>query len=112
MKRTLLIILFVAILAAMLAVTIRASLDRGIFESGSELMAYPWFHATLVDAYLGFLTFYVWVAYKETGVVGRLLWLLAIMALGNIAMSIYVLLQLWQWDEQDGPQALLLRKGS
>jgi hypothetical protein len=53
-----------------------------------------WTTATMLDAYFGFTTFYVWVFYKERGWVARVLWFLAIMALGNMAMSSYVLLQL------------------
>ena len=54
----------------------------------------PWFRATLVDAYCGFLTFFVWVAYNEHTMWRRGLWFVLIMTLGNIAMSVYVLIQL------------------
>ncbi len=56
--------LFVAILVTMLVATIAAARDRSMFEAGGELLKYPWFVATLIDAYFGFLTFFVWVAYK------------------------------------------------
>jgi hypothetical protein len=36
----------------------------------------------------------VWVLWKETRALPRVLWFVAIMALGNIAMSAYVLRQL------------------
>lgn len=100
--------LFAAILAAMIAVTTWASLDRSVFEAGN-LLDDPWGVATLFDAYMGFLTFYVWVAYKERGVAGRLLWFVLIMALGNIAMSAYVLLQLFRLPKGATFEALLLR---
>ena len=85
---------FGLILLAMLAVTTWASLDRSILKVGPELLSDPWFHATLCDAYCGFLTFYVWVYVKERGWPGRLGWLIGILLLGNIAMSIYVLVQI------------------
>jgi hypothetical protein len=50
--------------------------------------------ATLLDAYLGFFIFYVWVAYKERAASTRILWFLLIMGLGNMAKAFYVLLQL------------------
>ena len=112
MKKALLVVLFLTILVGMLAVTIRASMNRSIFEVGSELTSDVWFQATLVDAYFGFLTFYAWVAYKEPSNIYRALWLLAILTLGNIAMSIYMLLQLWNWNEMEGVESLLLRKSS
>lgn len=112
MVRTVLIFVFGGILVAMLTVTTYASLDRSIFDAGSELMSDAWFHATLADAYFGFLTFYVWVAYKEAELWRKFVWFLLIMTLGNIAMSVYVLIQLWHWDARQGIEALLLRADS
>jgi hypothetical protein len=76
---------------------------------GPELLSDPWFHATLADAYFGFITFYVWVFYKERTWVGRIVWFVLIMTLGNIAMSIYMLLQLWRLPRGAGFPELLLR---
>jgi membrane protease YdiL (CAAX protease family) len=101
-------LLFAAILVAMLAVTTWASLDRSVFEAGN-LLDDPWGVATLADAYMGFLTFYAWVAYKERGVAGRVLWFVLIMGLGNIAMSAYVLLQLFRLPPGATVETLLLR---
>lgn len=110
MARILLIAMFGCILAAMIAVTTYASFDRSILNVGSQLTSDPWFHATLADAYFGFLTFFVWVAYKETTVWKRVVWFVLIMTLGNIAMSIYVLMQLWRWDSERGLTSLLCRE--
>lgn len=85
---------FGLILLSMLAVTTWATLDRSILNVGPELLSDPWFHATLCDAYCGFLTFYVWVYVKERSWLCRIGWLVGILLLGNIAMSIYVLLQI------------------
>ena len=76
---------FYAVLAAMIAVTVTASLERGVFTALADLWSDAWFRATLADAYFGFLTFYCWVAYREEGWIGRIVWLLAILCLGNIA---------------------------
>ena len=112
MARRLLVLFFATILIAMLAVTTYASLDRSILAVGRQLTSDPWFHATLADAYFGFLTFYVWVAYKERAVWLKVLWFVLIMALGNIAMAIYVLIQLARWDSERGIEGLLLRTES
>jgi hypothetical protein len=66
-----------------------------------------WTIATLIDAYYGFITFYVWVLWKETRAWPRMGWFLAIMLLGNIAMSLYVLRQLAKLTPADGMPALL-----
>ncbi|MBD13875.1 MAG: hypothetical protein CMJ72_01775 [Planctomycetaceae bacterium] len=110
MTRTFLVLLFLLILVAMLAITAYASLNRSIFSVGPELTSDPWFQATLADAYFGFLTFYIWVAYKERAVWQKLLWFVLIMALGNIAMAIYVLIQLRRWDHSGGIERLLIRQ--
>lgn len=87
-------LLFVLILVSMIGVTTWASLDRDIFTAGSELIKDRWFIATLMDAYFGFLTFFVWVAWREVTMTRRLVWFVLIMCLGNIAMSAYVIWQL------------------
>lgn len=99
-------LLFLAILAAMLWVTLTASFERGIFEAAEALWPDAWFRATLADAYFGFLTVYVWVAYKERTWLARSLWLVAFLALGNIAISIYVLIQLFKSSRGDAGGSL------
>jgi hypothetical protein len=58
------------------------------------------------------LTFYVWVFYKEPRWAPRLLWFVAIMALGNIAMSAYMLLQLFRLRPDQEVSAMLVRNRS
>ena len=104
----LLISLCLAVIACMTCITVAASLDRGVLDAGRGLWPDPWFVATLMDAYFGFLTFFVWVASKEQSWVIRGTWFVAIMLLGNFAMSGYVIWQLskmknFSWE------ALLLR---
>ena len=110
MSRTILTLVFATILIVMLAVTTYASLDRSVLKVGSDLTSDRWFQATLADAYFGFITFYVWVFYKERGPLFRVIWFVLIMTLGNIAMSIYVLIQLWTWDSMTGMEGILLRR--
>ena len=105
--RLLLGIIFSVYLLTMLAMTIRASLACSILEVPAVVLEDAWFQATLTDAYLGFLTFYVWVAYRESTWLGRSVWLLLILTLGNMAMSAYVLVRLWRLPP-DAPLANLL----
>ncbi len=107
--RMLLFVLFASILVAMLGVTTYASLDCSILNVSSDLTSDPWFHATLADAYFGFLTFYVWVFYKERTALRRFVWFLLIMLLGNIAMACYVLWQLSRWRTGVKLDSILLR---
>ncbi len=89
-------LLFIVVIASMLAVTTWASLHTPLFSLPREVWTNPWFIATLLDAYWAFITFYVWVAWKEQSAVARILWLPAILALGNLAMAAYMLAQLFQ----------------
>ena len=103
-------ILFLLILLSMLAVTTVASLDRGIFEAGAELWPDPWFRATLADAYFGFIAVYLWIAWRERTTARRIVWFVLVMALGNIAIAIYVLLRLARLPEGATFRDLLLRE--
>ena len=107
---TFLKILFFTILLCMLVVTITASLEKGILEAGKELWPDLWFRATLVDAYFGFITFYLWVAYKERGIFAKMLWFLFIMSFGNIAMAIYVLIKLFKLPPNAAIETLLVSR--
>lgn len=102
-------ILFSLILLAMLAVTTVASLDRGVIEAGADLWSDPWFRATLADAYFGFIAVYVWIAYKERTWGRRILWFVLLMALGNIAIAVYLLIQLHRLPSAARMEDLLLR---
>ena len=108
--RVFLIVLFGSFLVAMIAVTTYASLDRSILNVPATLTSEPWFHATLADAYIGFLTIYVWVAFRERGIWRKIVWFVLIMLLGNIAISIYVLIQLALLKNGEGLSHLLLAK--
>ncbi|MEQ8786302.1 MAG: DUF1475 family protein [Pirellulaceae bacterium] len=110
MMRLVLIAVFLAIEVAMIGMTTWASFDRAVWNVRGEVLADRWFQATLLDAYLAFLTFYLWVFYKEPTILRRTVWFVLIMALGNMAMAAYVLVQLIRWRDSEGFAALLLRR--
>ena len=60
-------LLFGTILVTMIGVTSWASLRQPVWQWGGLTQAPDngWAIATLCDAYFGFVTFYVWLAYKE-----------------------------------------------
>ena len=107
----LLISLCIVVITCMTWITVVASLDRNVLQAGNGLWPDPWFIATLMDAYFGFLTFFAWVAYKEKSLLPCSAWLVAILLLGNFAMSGYILLQLSKMDAFTW-EALLLRHKS
>ena len=108
MSRTRVTAIFSVILLSMLAVTTWASLDRSLFKAAFELWPDRWFQATLLDAYCGFLTFFVWVAWRERSWPRSVVWFIAIVVLGNIAMSLYVLVQIQRMGASFSMEGLLL----
>lgn len=87
--------LFILILVSMVMVAGWASLACPLFAIPSAVLAHPWFITTLMDAYWAFITFFVWVAWKERGGLARVLWFMAVVLLGNMAMAAYFLRELW-----------------
>jgi len=107
-------ILFGFILVSLTTYNLWVSTQQPVWEWGG-LTTRPdnlWTIATLIDAYYGFITFYVWVLWKETRALPRVLWFLAIMLLGNIAMSIYVLRQLARLAPDDAMSTLLAARNA
>jgi hypothetical protein len=102
--------LFILVLLSMLAVTSWASLHVSVLKIPREVLHHPWFIATLVDAYWAFITFYVWAAWKECSLAARIRWFVAIIALGNIAMAIYLLRELFRVPADSGVGAVFTQR--
>lgn len=106
--KTALKILFSCILLSLLVCSILAGVRQPILQWGG--LHGPdryWTIATLMDAYCGFLTFYVWVFFKEPHGLPRVAWFIGIMLLGNMAMSAYVLVQLARLSPDQDASAIL-----
>jgi hypothetical protein len=99
--------LFIVIVLSMLWVTSWASMHCPLFAIPHDVATHPWFIATLFDAYWGFVTFFVWVAFKQTSWLAKIAWFIAIILLGNIAMSAYWLGELFR-TRRDGRIADIL----
>jgi hypothetical protein len=114
MNKNTLRLLFGFIFLSLLAYTSWASTLQPVWE-WQGLVTPPdnaWTIATLIDAYYGFVTFYVWVFYKEPRALPRVGWFVAIMLAGNMAMSAYVLLQLAKLRADEPAESILLRRNA
>jgi hypothetical protein len=102
--------------AALLLVSIWATTQVSIVPVIADLWAHPgggsnpWLVATLFDANFGFLWFWLWAQYKESSWVARIAWLVAFLALGNMGMAAYMLLQLHRLPPGATIDDLLLRR--
>lgn len=105
-------IIFFCILLSLLICTVWAASQQSVLAwGGLRGPDGPWTIATLMDAYCGFLTFYVWVFFKESRASARIAWFAGIMLLGNMAMSVYVLLQLARLRRGEEVSAILIPSG-
>lgn len=108
--KLLLKLLFLAIFTYMITMTLTIQGYKSITLAGGEFdwVKSPWAIATLFDAYFGFIAFWVWVCFKERTIALRILWFILIMTLGNIAISGYMLIQLFRL-KKDEPVAAIWR---
>jgi hypothetical protein len=100
-------LLFLAIMLSVIGVNVWAGRQLSVFDSWPGFQANPWAMATLLDAYCAFLAFYVWVAWRERTLAGRIAWFVLIMGLGSITMALYVLVALARVRPGDSPWAAL-----
>lgn len=101
---------FASIVVAMLGVTSWASIQVTLWETPRAVATHPWFIATLFDTYFGFLTFWLWLAWRERSAIRSTAWLVAILLLGNIAMATYVLIQLFRLPTTASVDQLFTRR--
>jgi hypothetical protein len=107
--KTILRLLFGFILVSLFLFTSYASTKQPVWQwtgltNGDDKW---WTAATLIDAYYGFITFFVWVCFKERRWLPRVIWFVAIMLLGNMAMASYVLIQLARLRPEQPATAIL-----
>ena len=94
--------LFLAVLLGMLALIAWASSQCALFDIPREVATHPWFITTLADAYLAFIAFWVWLAWKEGTVAARVLWLFTILLWGNPAIAVYMLAEIARARREGG----------
>lgn len=68
-------------------------LTGDFFAQGSVLMGLVWGQMSLVDLYVGFLLVYVWIFYKETKILPRIVWALLLIVTGSLATALYILIE-------------------
>lgn len=110
MKISNLKLIFALVFVTILGATSWASSILPFYKTPQSLVTHPWFIATLVDTYLAFFTYWLWVAYKERTVLGRVVWLVLIFALGNMAMAAYALITLFRLPANASIEDFLLRR--
>jgi hypothetical protein len=80
---------------AMTAALLNGFIVGDFGRDGAELLANPWGVVSLVDLYVGFALFSIWIAFRETKVVVAAVWILLMMVLGFFTGAVYLLVALY-----------------
>lgn len=83
-------------LFAMTAVLLNGFINGSFTEDGAALLANPWGIVSLIDLYVGFALFSMWIAFREKNKVLMVGWIAAMMIFGFFAGSLYVLVAFYQ----------------
>jgi len=83
-------------LFAMTAVLLNGFINGNFSRDGAELLVNPWGIVSLVDLYVGFALFSLWIAFREKSMTHIIIWIILMMTLGFFAGSLYILITLYQ----------------
>ena len=108
--KNLLTLLFITVFLWVTYVVIETSYQSNLFKEWDFLASIPWMRATLWDFYANIFVLLVWVYYKETNIAFKGLWTVLFITLGSIAVTGYVLLQLFRLKPGDGLKNILLKR--
>ena len=103
-------ILFSGILAFMIFITIKTSLESNLFEEWNFLTSIPWMNATLFDFFANVIALLVLVWYRERSIGIKILWTILFICLGSMATCIYFLIALFQMNKTDSLQKLFSKR--
>ncbi len=81
-------------LLAMTIVLIYGFVFGNFSVDGAAILANPWGIVSLVDLYVGFALFSVWIAFRENKFIPALIWIILMMTLGFWAGALYTFLAL------------------
>jgi hypothetical protein len=83
-------------LFAMTAALLNGFINGNFGEDGGKLLSNPWGVVSLVDLYVGFVLFSIWIAFREENVSLAIGWILLMMVFGFFTGSLYTLIALYR----------------
>jgi|SRR5580700_4728609 hypothetical protein len=98
-----------AVVITMLCVNAWAFHIMMVWETPRSVVLHPWIIATWFDVSFAFLTFWVWLCWRERSWLASLIWLVAIFGTGNIAISGYIAWVTWRLPSSASMRDVLLR---
>lgn len=88
------IISFVGVVAMTIAL-INGFVNGNFFDDGSIIVNNPWGIVSLVDLYVGFGLFALWIGFREKYILSAILWIALLMVLGFFIGALYVFITLY-----------------
>ena len=82
-------------LLAMTGGLINGFINGNFFEDGSMLLSNPWGIMSMIDLYVGFTLFAMWINFREENMYKSVIWVVLLMLTGFFIGSIYVLINLY-----------------
>ena len=83
-------------LIAMTVALLNGFINGNFGEDGAQILANPWGIVSLVDLYVGFVLFSMWIAFREKNILVAVIWIILMMVLGFFTASLYVLIALYR----------------
>ncbi len=84
---------------AMGAALLNGFINGDFWADGSKLLANPWGIVSLVDLYVGFILFSMWIVFREKHPVSMVIWVILMMVFGFLTACVYILIALYSSKE-------------
>jgi hypothetical protein len=82
-------------LFGMTAVLLNGFINGSFSTDGAALLANPWGIVSLVDLYVGFALFSIWIAFREKSFTVKVVWIILMLVFGFFTGSLYILINLY-----------------
>ncbi|WP_422485480.1 DUF1475 family protein [Gudongella sp. DL1XJH-153] len=77
--------------------------EGNFFVDGGMILDNPWGIVSMVDLYVGFILFSMWIFFREKNILSSIIWTIAMMVFGFLTGSLYVAIHLGKsngdWDK-------------
>lgn len=92
------ILLLISILSMIIGLA-NGFMNGNFFKDGVKLLNNPWGVMSLIDLYVGFTIFSVWIFIREKNILSSIIWTILVMIFGFLTVSIYIYLNIYKSDE-------------
>jgi len=86
-------------LGAMTFGLVNGFVNGDFLEDGKKLLENPWGIMSMIDLYVGFTLFSMWIFYREKNVLKSIVWTILMMGLGFFTACVYIIVALYESKE-------------